>query len=131
MMLDSAARLQAQGPTRQATIALYNKMVENARKNYDANDFLYWVESSWDYDPQSDLGKIKATVVAVNFADDAINPADLNMVEKLVTTVPKARFVLVPESDRTIGHLTLSLAVVWKPHLEELLRATPQAGARP
>jgi homoserine O-acetyltransferase/O-succinyltransferase len=131
MMLDSPVRLQAQGPTRQATIALYDKMVENARKNYDANDFLYWVESSWDYDPQSDLGKIKATVVAVNFADDAINPADLNMVEKLVTTVPKARFVLVPESDRTIGHLTLSLAAVWKPHLEELLRATPQAGARP
>jgi homoserine O-acetyltransferase len=124
MMLDSPVRLQAQGPTRQAAMSQYDKMVENAARNYDANDFLYWLESSWDYDPQPDLGKIKAALVAVNFADDAINPCDLDVVEKLVKSVPKARFVLVPESNQTMGHLTLTLAVVWKPYLEELLRAS-------
>jgi homoserine O-acetyltransferase len=123
MMLDSAAHLQAVAPTRQATLELYDKMVEDARKNYDANDFLYWVESSWDYDPQPDLGKIKAKVMAVNFADDAINPAELPLVEKLVRSVPGARFVIVPESDKTIGHMTLARATVWKPYLEELLRS--------
>jgi homoserine O-acetyltransferase/O-succinyltransferase len=130
MMLESAAHLQAEAPTRQAALELYDKMVDNARKNYDANDFLYWVESSWDYDPQLDLGKIKAKVVAVNFADDAINPAELPLVEKLVRSVPEARFVLVPESDKTIGHMTLARAAVWKPYLEELLRSLPRAEAR-
>jgi homoserine O-acetyltransferase len=124
MILDSPVRLQAQGPTRTAAMALYDKLVENARKSYDANDFLYWLESSWDYDPEPDLGKIKTRLVAINFADDAINPSDLAVVEKLVKTVPDARFVLVPESDRTIGHMTLSQAAVWKPYLVQLLSDT-------
>jgi homoserine O-acetyltransferase len=123
-VLDSPVRLQAQGPTRAAAIALYDKLVDGATKNYDANDFLYWIESSWDYDPEPELGKIKARLVAVNFADDAINPPDLAVVERLVKSVPAARFVLVPESDRTIGHLTLSLAAVWRPYLAELLKET-------
>lgn len=127
MMLDSSVRLQAQGPTRQAAIALYDKMVENAAKNYDANDFLYWLESSWDYDPQPDLGKIKAALVTVSFADDAVNPFNLDVVEKFVKTIPTARFVLVPESGWTSGHLMLSLAAIWKPYLEELLRVSSQA----
>jgi homoserine O-acetyltransferase/O-succinyltransferase len=130
MMLEGSVQLQKQGPTREASIALYDKMVENAGKNYDANDFLYWVESSWDYDPVPDLGKIKAAVVAVNFADDAINAADLDVVEKLVKSVPTARFILVPESERTIGHRTLSLATIWKPYLDELLAATSPPGER-
>lgn len=120
-MLESPVQLQMQGPTRQAALALYDKMVENAAKTFDANDFLYWLESSWDYDPQPDLGKIKAPLLALNFADDAINPSDLVVVEKLVQTVPTARFVLIPESERTIGHRTLSLAAIWKPYLAELL----------
>jgi homoserine O-acetyltransferase len=122
MMLDSPVRLQDAAPTRQASIELYDKMVEDARRDYDANDFLYWIESSWDYDPQPDLGKIKARVVAVNFADDAINPAEFTHVERLVQGVPGARFVLVPASKKTIGHLTLRLAALWKPYLEELLK---------
>jgi homoserine O-acetyltransferase/O-succinyltransferase len=79
-----------------------------------------------EFAPQPDLGKIKAALVAVNFADDAINPCDLDVVEKLVKSVSKARFVLVPESHQTMGHLTLTLVVVWKPYFEELLRASPR-----
>jgi len=122
MMLESPVHLQSQGPTRKAAIALYDKLVQNATTSYDANDFLYWVESSWDYDPQKNLGKITAPLYAVNFADDAINPADLDLTEKLVKSIPTARFVLIPESDQTSGHLTLSQAAIWKPYLEELLK---------
>ncbi len=129
MMLESPVQLQIKGPTRQAAIAMYDKMVDNARKSFDANDFLYWLESSWDYDPKGDLGKIKANVVAVNFADDAINPADLVEVEKLVRSIPTARFILVPESERTIGHRSLSLAALWKPYLAELLSASSGSDA--
>jgi hypothetical protein len=90
MMLESAARLQlqAQAPTRQASLELYDRLVEEARRNFDANDLLYWVESSWDYDPQPDLANIKARVAAVYFADDAINLAELPQAEKLVRSIP-------------------------------------------
>jgi homoserine O-acetyltransferase len=130
VMLDSAARLQSEGSTREAGNALYDKMVENARRSYDANDFLYWLESSRDYDPEPGLGRIRAKVVAVNFADDAINPAELSHVAQLVRSVPGARFVLVPAGEGTKGHLTLQLAAVWKPYLVELLRSLPPVSGR-
>jgi homoserine O-acetyltransferase len=124
VFLESAAQLQAEAPTREAGLRLYDDLVEAARSTWDANDFLYWVESSWDYDPQPGLGRIRAKVVAVNFADDAINPAELPIVERLVRGIPGARFVLMPAGERTMGHSTLGLAAVWKPYLEELLRST-------
>jgi len=130
MMLDSAAHLQAEAPTRQAALDLYDRLVEEARA-WDANDFLYWLESSWDYDPRPDLGKIRARVVAVNFADDAINPPELGLAEELVGRVPGARFVMVPAGPGTRGHHTLGLAVAWKSHLAELLASPPGAGPPP
>jgi homoserine O-acetyltransferase len=123
IMADSAARLQSQAPTWKEANGLYDQLVGNARKNYDANDYLYWFESSRDYDPEPELGRIKAPLLAVNFADDQINPAELGVMEKLITRVPGGRSVLVPASDRTMGHQTLSQAVLWKPFLEQLLRS--------
>ena len=125
LMVDSAVRLQAQAPTRQDGNALYDKLVASALKNLDANDYLYWFESSWDYDPEPELGKIKARLMAVNFADDLINASELGVMERLMTKVPGGRFTVVPMSDRTMGHQTLTQAVVWKPYLEELLRPLP------
>jgi homoserine O-acetyltransferase len=130
MMLESAVRLQQEAPTRQASSDLYGKFAETARKEWDANDFLYWVESSFDYDPQPDLGKIKAKVVAVNFADDAINPAELPDTGKLVRSIPGATFVLVPASDETLGHLSLRLAALWKGYLAEALAASAHPTAK-
>jgi homoserine O-acetyltransferase len=125
IMNDSAVRLQNQAPTRKAGDALYDQLVASIQKNADANDYLYWFESSWDYDPEPGLGRIKAPLLAVNFADDQINPAELGVMDKLITRVPKGRLVLVPRSDRTIGHQTQTQAAVWKPYLEELLRGLP------
>ncbi len=131
VILGSPVQLQAQAPTRQAAIATYDMMVANAEKNYDANDFLYWLESSWDYDPQPALGKIKARVLALNFANDTINPTDLGLVKELVNTIPGGRFVLVPESEKTAGHQTLALAAVWKSYLAELLGNSSVVGVHP
>jgi homoserine O-acetyltransferase len=130
MMLDSPVRMQEAAPTRQAAIEWYEKAKAAVAKDYDANDFLYWVESSFDYDPQPDLGKIRAKVVAVNFADDQINPPELPNVEKLVKSVPGARFVLVPASDKTLGHLSLRLAALWKPYLAEALGPGSRSASR-
>ena len=105
-------------------------MVSDAQSKFDTNDYLYWYESSWDYDPEPELARIKAPLVAVNFADDEINPPDLGVVEKAVAKIPRGRSVLVPESEKTIGHQTLTLAAVWKAYLEELLRSPATASAR-
>ena len=122
MMADSAAHLQSQAPTRATAEALYDQLVAAARRNWDANDVLNWFESSRDYDPEPGLGAIRARLLAVNFADDQINPCELGVMERLITRVPGGRAVLVPRSDRTLGHQTLTQAAVWKPYLEELLR---------
>jgi len=121
-MIGSAARLQEQGPTRREAGALYDQLVADALKNYDANDFLYWFESSWDYDPEPDLGRIQARLTAVNFADDLVNPIEINLMEKLVGKVPGGRLVLIQADGATLGHLNQNRAVTWKNYLAELLR---------
>ena len=63
------------------TIALFDKIVDDAR-GLDANDYLYGYEASWDYDPEPNLGKIKARLLAVNFADDMANALELGLVER-------------------------------------------------
>jgi homoserine O-acetyltransferase/O-succinyltransferase len=121
IMIDSPGRLQTEGPTRPGANAYYDRIVENARKNFDANDFLYWFESSWDYDPEPDLGKIKAKLLSVNFAGDLINPSDIGTMERTIPKIARGRYVIVPESEKTAAHQTQTRAAVWKPYLEQLL----------
>jgi homoserine O-acetyltransferase/O-succinyltransferase len=80
MMLNSRAQLYATAPTTAKANELFGKIVDNARKTNDANDFLYAFESSSDYDPEPNLGKIKARLLALNFADDMINAVELGVV---------------------------------------------------
>jgi homoserine O-acetyltransferase len=93
-------------------------------KTADANDTLYAVESSRDYDPGPDLGKIRAPLLAVNSADDLINPPELGILEREIERVPKGRAVVLPLSPETRGHGTHTIAAVWKRQLEELLKST-------
>lgn len=98
--------------------------VDNAVKTADANDVMYALQASHDYDPGPKLEQIKAPLVAVNFEDDLINPPDLGILEREIGRVKGGRRVLVPESERTAGHGTHTLAAVWKAELEALLKAT-------
>jgi homoserine O-acetyltransferase len=100
------------------------KYAANAMKTMDANDVLYAVESSRDYDPAPGLGAIAAPLVAINSADDLINPPDLGILEREIKRVKRGTAVLIPESDNTRGHGTHTIAAVWKEHLAELLKAT-------
>ncbi len=88
----------------------------------DANDVLYAVAASEDYDPGPDLEKIRAPLLAVNSADDLINPPELGVLEREITRVPRGRAVVIPMSEQTRGHGTHTLAKVWKQELIELLR---------
>ena len=90
-------------------------------KTADANDMLYQIEASHDYDPGPDLEKIRAPLLAVNSADDLINPPELGILEHEIKRVSKGRAVVIPSSPETRGHGTHTIAAVWKRYLEELL----------
>jgi homoserine O-acetyltransferase len=94
----------------------------------DANDVLYAVEASRDYDPAPGLERIKAPLMAVNFADDLINPPELGILERETERLNNACAITMPASDRTAGHGTHTLAAVWKDYLVELLRASEPPG---
>ena len=126
MMADSATHLQTLGPTRAEAGTLYDKLVAEALRTEDANNFLYWFESSWDYDPEGALDRITAPVMAVNFADDQINPIELGVMDKLIAKVPHGRYVLIPAGPGSLGHNTQTQAVLWQAHLQTLLEKAPK-----
>jgi len=108
-------------PTLAKADATLDAAIAGPMKRDDANDILYQIEASHDYDPGPDLGKIRAPLFAVNSADDLINPPELGILEREIKRVPKGRAVVVPMSTETRGHGTHTIAVVWKNYLEELL----------
>jgi homoserine O-acetyltransferase len=90
----------------------------------DANNFLYYVNASRNYNPEPKLGTITAPVLWINSADDFINPPELGIAQKLVTRMPHAKFILIPISDETRGHGTHTQAAVWKDYLIAFLKET-------
>lgn len=113
-------QLQHQAPTRETAAQLYETLVKQAGA-YDANDVLYWFESAKDYDPAPKLGVIRSKLLAVNFADDLLNPPDLGVLPKAITQVPNGRYVEVPESEPSYGHQTQTHPEKWKHYLSQLL----------
>ncbi len=101
-----------------------NDEAERFVKTHDANDVLYALESSTDYDPGPDLEKIEAPLLAINSADDLINPPDLGILEREIKRVKHGQAINIPESPETRGHGTHTRAVVWKNYLEQLLKET-------
>jgi homoserine O-acetyltransferase len=122
IMGSAPLQMQKQAPTRDAADKLLVETVQSRLKNADANDFLYALDASRDYDPAPGLEKIRAPLTAINSADDEINPPELGILEREVRRVPKGRFVLIPINDATRGHGTHSIAEVWKEYLAELLQ---------
>lgn len=122
----SMKRYYEAAPTQEGSDRLLDGMVEPRLKSSDVNDLLYAWDASRDYDPAPDLGRISAAVTAVNFEDDQRNPPELGIMEREIGRVAKGKYVLIPASDRTRGHASLSDAGLWKAELEELLaRSVP------
>ena len=116
--------MQAALPTRDAADEFLQKYMSRELENLDANDLLYQVGASSDYDPSPGLEKIKAPLIQVNSADDFINPPELGIAEREIKRVKGGRFVLLPASDQTHGHGTHTWAAVWQQYLAQLLDAT-------
>jgi homoserine O-acetyltransferase/O-succinyltransferase len=117
---------QKQAPTRDQADAAIRAYIDNAMKTTDANDMLYYFNASRNYDPSSHLREVTTPVLAINSADDFVNPPELGIVEPLIARVPHATFVMVPISDKTHGHGTHSLPAVWDSHLRDFLATLPE-----
>ena len=114
-------RMQAEAPTREAAEKALEGRVE-AGMTDDANDVIYRIDSSRTYNPAPLLSKITVPVTWINSADDFINPPNLRIAEAEVGKMPRAKFVLIPETAETRGHSTHTWAVFWKQELIDLLK---------
>jgi homoserine O-acetyltransferase len=112
---------QEQMPTLEKSDQVLDEFVADALKTRDANDLLYQVGASWDYDPGPGLEKISAPLIAINSADDLINPPELGILEREIRRVPRGEAVMIPTGPDTRGHGTHTFAALWKQHLERLL----------
>jgi homoserine O-acetyltransferase len=116
---------QKTAPTRDAADSLATTWVARLVAGSDANDLLYQIDASRDYDPSRQLELIVAPVLAINTADDAINPPEIGLMERLIPRVKHARYVLIPLSEQTNGHGTHTMAAVWKSYLADFLASLP------
>ncbi|HSA55966.1 MAG TPA: alpha/beta fold hydrolase [Gemmatimonadaceae bacterium] len=125
-VMSSAPLVQhRQAPAREPADSSIVAYIDRMARTLDANDVIYAFESSRLYDPSPQLERITVPVLAINSADDFVNPPELAIVEPLVARVPTARFVLIPTSDSTRGHGTHSRPGVWHRHLAEFLESLP------
>jgi homoserine O-acetyltransferase len=113
---------QKEAPTLAKTDEVLDKFVEQIVKTDDANDVLYALEASHDYDPGANLEKIRAPLLAMNSADDLINPPELGILEREIKRVPRGRAIVIPMSDKTRGHGSHTIAALWKDQLTKLLQ---------
>ena len=119
---------QAVAPTRAAAEKFYLDRFKLAVGRLDANDLLYQLDASREYNPEPKLETIKAPLTAINSADDFINPPELGIIQKLIKRVPRGKFVMIPISEETRGHGTHTIAKIWQGYLKELLDESKTAG---
>ena len=125
-MMTSAPLVQHKAlPTREAADSAAAAYLAGRLRVTDANDMLYQFDASRNYDPSSHLAQVSAPVLAINSADDQVNPPELGVMDRLMPQVAKGKFILIPISDRTRGHGTHSLPAVWGGDLAAFLKTLP------
>jgi homoserine O-acetyltransferase len=123
-MVSSPLQYQLQAPTREASEAMLDTLVERYSTRIDANDLVWAFDSSRFYNPEPHLEKISAPLMAINSADDQVNPPELGLLESLIVRVPHGNAATLAISKLTRGHGTHSMPSIWGPYLARLLDAT-------
>jgi homoserine O-acetyltransferase len=113
-----------------AADAYFRSVLVPLPAHYDANDMLYAIRASRDYDPEPLLGTIRAPLFAVNSADDQINPPSLKIIDREIASVKHGRFILLPITAQTRGHGTHTLPRVWGAYLRQLLEISARSPLR-
>lgn len=121
MMTSCPRQWQKEAPTREAADAYLEERIRSYAAALDANDMLYAFGASEDYNPAPRLSRIKAPLLAINSADDQVNPPELGIMEAAMRKTPRGRYALLPISEHTRGHGTHTLAGLWKHHLAAFL----------
>jgi homoserine O-acetyltransferase len=122
LVSDAASLMQANAPDRDVADTLFKIWMGDAGKNRDATDLVYALDASRNYNPEPNLERIRARVIAVNAADDIINNTDVGTMETLMKRVKRGQFVLLPESAGTHGHSSGGDPSLWKQYLADLMR---------
>ncbi|WP_375272670.1 alpha/beta fold hydrolase [Sphingomonas sp.] len=116
--------IQVNYPTRDAAATYARERVTASIKGIDANDLIYQLDSSRNYDPWPRLEAITAPTVWINSADDFINPRGFAYPAEAVKRMKDATFRLIPETPETRGHGTHTWARFWEGDLAALLKRT-------
>ena len=124
IMGSSPLQMQKQAPTRELAEQYIDGALAHNMAHSDANNMLFYIDASRNYDPSPHLDQIKTPVLWINSADDFINPPELGIAQEQVKRMPNARFILLPISDATRGHGTHTVASVWKDYLIQFLQST-------
>ncbi|KAI0012997.1 homoserine acetyltransferase [Xylariaceae sp. FL0662B] len=127
IMLSAPLHFQLEFPTRDSADQWLKDQTRERVRTTDANDLLYALDASYEYDPKPDLRKIEAPLVAVNSADDQVNPPELEILETEIRSGMKkglGKAVVLPITKDTRGHGSHTIAKLWKIYLEELLIKT-------
>jgi homoserine O-acetyltransferase len=126
-LMTSAPRVQQKSsPTRDQADQQIRSYLDQNVKSHDANDVVYAFDASRTYDPSHDLEKIRAHVLAINSADDFVNPPELGLMESLMPRVKHGKYILLPITDQTRGHGTHSVPAIWKGYVADFLKDLPQ-----
>ena len=122
LMIATSSPLQWQksGPTRHDADRWLAEQMKTRLAAADPDDLLYALEASRNYDPSPNLGKIEAPLLAINSADDFVNPPELGILEREIRKVKRGRYVLIPTSDATRGHGAHTWATLWEQYLRAL-----------
>ncbi len=126
LMSSNPVLRQQEAPTLAQADQVLDRSVTEQLRGADANDILYALAASQDYDPGPALERIEAPLLAVNSADDLINPPELKILEREIGRVPHGRALVIPYSERTHGHASHTYAVLWRDDLVQLLAAAPE-----
>jgi homoserine O-acetyltransferase len=131
IMGSSPLQLQKRAPNRAAAEAYIDEYLKRVMAATDANDLIYYLNASRNYDPSPNLERITVPVLYITSGDDFINPPELGIAETLAKRIPRCRFILIPTSDATRGHGTHTVAALWKDDLQQLLQQSEHDEHKP
>jgi homoserine O-acetyltransferase len=123
VMIDSTAHLQESLPDIPRATDFVRGDFGSGHAPVDPNDAIYALDASRDYDPSPDLERIRARVLAIQFADDEIIVPALAERDGWPTRVARSKLVVVAASPETRGHGTLALAGQWQREVADFLES--------
>ncbi len=121
MLLDGVPHLQATISDVSAASEFIQDAVKEAEQK-DANDLIYVLNASHDYNPEPNLSSIQAKVFALDFTDDQLDPAELGVLTTLIKQVKNGHLAMQIGTSKSYGHLTMAHPELWVDHLADFVR---------